>query len=204
MQRLLAFFTILSKITQVMTALPKEDNPIFSFKDYLKWEAENDEKHEYFGGEVFAMAGASDAHDLVTGNIFAALHQHLRGKGCRVHTADMKLKVSLKHADASYYPDTMVVCDPTDSAANFKTKPQVLVEVMSNFRRDHVEKFMVYQTIESLEEYIVIDQNADPEEQKAWIYRRATGWEQEVIKPGEELAIPSIEFSIDLASLYDE
>ena len=201
--RSFAFFEDLSRIRKVMTASPKEDNEFFTFKDYLKWEAENEEKHEYFGGEVFAMAGASDAHDLVAVNILSALHQHMKSKGCRVHSADMKLKVSLKHGDASYYPDAMIVCDPADSNRNFKTKPKVIVEVMSNFRRDHIEKFMVYQTIDSLEEYVVIDQDSDPEEQKGWIYRRERGWEQEVVKPGEMLHIPSIEFSIDLATLYE-
>lgn len=182
-----------------MTALPKE-NQFFDFDDYLEWEQGNEIKHEYFDGEVFAMAGASDKHDLVTGNIFADLHRHLRGKGCRVHTADMKLKVKLKHAEASYYPDAMVVCAPEDSNSHYKTRPRVIIEVMSDFRRDQVEKFMVYQHVDSLEEYLVISQ--DPEKQKAWIYRRETGWDQEIVKPGKSITLPSIEFSVPLTELY--
>ncbi len=183
-----------------MKVLLKENDEPFTFKDYLKWEAGNDEKHEYFGGAVFAVGGASDNHALVVGNIFAGLHHHLKGKGCRVYAADMKLKVSLKYADAGYYPDIMVVCDPDDTYSHFKTRPKVIVEVMSDFRRDQVEKFMVYQNVESLEDYVIISQ--EPDEPKAWIYRRETSWNQEIVKPGETLAIRSIEFSIPLDELY--
>ena len=184
-----------------MSIAPKEEYEPFTFKDYLEWESQNEIKHEYFAGEVFAMAGASDDHDLVTGNMFASLHNHLRGNPCRVHTADMKLKVTFKHAEASYYPDMMVVCEPEDNQRLYKTQPKVIVEVMSDFRRDNVEKFMVYQMIESLEEYIVIDQN--PEEKRAWVYRRATGWDLEPIDAEGTLSIPSIDFSIPLAELYE-
>ena len=183
-----------------MTGLRKEDDS-FSFDDYLKWELQNEEKHEFFDGLVFAMAGASDGHDLVAVNIRSELQQHLRGKGCRVHSADMKLKVTLKHAEAGYYPDAMVVCDSEDSEKLFKTRPKVIVEVMSDFRRDHVEKFMVYQQVESLEEYLVISQDA--KERKAWIYRRAAGWDQEVVKAGSGIKLHSIEFSLPLDELYE-
>lgn len=183
-----------------MSIAPKEEYRAFTFKDYLEWESKNEIKHEYFAGEVFAMAGASDNHDLVTGNMFASLHSHLRGNPCRVYTADMKLKVAFKHADASYYPDMMVVCDAEDNQPVFKTRPKVIVEVMSDFRRDNVEKFMVYQMIESLEEYIVIDQ--DPEEKRAWVYRKATGWDMELIEQDGTINIPSIDFSIPLSEMY--
>lgn len=182
-----------------MTAFPKEA-PFLTFDDYLQWESTNEEKHEYFDGEVFAMAGASDNHDLVAVNILTALHRHLRGKGCRVHSSDMKLKVELKHAEASYYPDTMVVCDPEDSDPHFKTRPTVIVEVMSDFRRDQVEKFMVYQHVDSLEDYLVIGQ--DPENPKAWVYRRESGWDQEVVRADGTIQLPSIGFSIPLSELY--
>ena len=183
-----------------MSIAPKEEYGKFSFKDYLEWESQNEIKHEYFAGEVFAMAGASDAHDLVCVNMLTSIHQHLRGNPCRVYSADMKLKVAFKHAEASYYPDMMVVCDQEDNQPVFKTRAKVIVEVMSDFRRDNVEKFMVYQMIESLEEYIVIDQN--PEEKRAWVYRRDTGWDIELIEKEGTLNIPSLGFSIPLEELY--
>jgi len=62
-----------------------EPNPktILSFQEYVKWELDQEERHEYYDGEVFAMAGGTEDHDLVAGNVFAELRQHLRGKGCR-------------------------------------------------------------------------------------------------------------------------
>lgn len=182
-----------------MTALLKEDS-FFTFDDYLEWESHQEVKHEYGNGRVFEMAGATDYHVLVTGNIFAAIHGHLRGKACRVYGSDMKLKIQFKHAEAGYYPNAMVVCDLTDAQRLYKTRPKMLVEVMSDFRKDHVEKLLAYQHVPSLEEYLVIDQN--PEDQKAWIYRRATEWDQEIVAPGGLVTLPSIEFSIELAELY--
>ena len=72
---------------------------------------------------------------------------------------------------------------------------------MSDFRRDQVEKFMVYQHVDSLEDYLIID--PDSEEKRAWIYRRATGWDQEIVKAGESINLPSIDFAIQLADLYE-
>ena len=174
--------------------------PIFSFEDYLEWDLHQEEKHEYVNGRVFAMAGVTDDHDLVAVNMLAALHTHLHGKGCRVYTGDMKLKVCFKHAEIGYFPDVMVVCDPEDTGKLFKTRPKVLVEVMSDYRKDHVEKFMAYQHLESLEDYLVINQ--DPEDPKAWIYRRATNWDQAIVEREGTIELPSIGFSVRLEELY--
>jgi Uma2 family endonuclease len=172
-----------------------------SFRDYVQWDLEQEERHEFFDGEVFAMAGGTEDHDLVCLNVLAELRQHLRGKGCRAYTSNMKVQIRLKHAEVGYYPDAMVVCDPEDRERLFKTRPRVIVEVMSDFRRDQVEKFMVYQHLDSLEDYLVINQ--DPAAPKAWIYRRTTGWDQETVEPGGIVELPSIGFRIPLAALYE-
>jgi Uma2 family endonuclease len=174
---------------------------ILSFQDYVKWDLDQEERHEFFDGEIFAMAGGTEDHDLVSGNIFAELRQHLRGNGCRAYTSNMKVQIRLKHAEVGYHPDAMVVCDPGDRERLFKTRPKVIVEVMSDFRRDHVEKFMVYQHVDSLEDYLVINQ--DPAAPKAWVYRRATGWDQETVVPGGMVELPSIGFRLPLAVLYE-
>lgn len=171
-----------------------------TFREYLEWESKNETKHEYYAGEVFAMAGASENHNLVTGNLFASLHSHLRGNPCQAYVADMKLKVEFKHAESSYYPDMMVVCDKEDDAPLFKTRPQVIVEVMSDFRRDNIEKYMMYQSVPSLEEYLVIDQ--DPEQKRAWLYTRSSGWDMESIPQEGTVKLPSIGFSIPLEEVY--
>jgi Uma2 family endonuclease len=80
--------------------------------DFMVWEAEQTERHEYLEGEVFAMTGARDAHNTIAGNLFATLRNHLRGSPCRAFIAGMKLRVD--PADAVFYPDLMVTCDPRD------------------------------------------------------------------------------------------
>ncbi len=175
-------------------------DPPISPEEFLRMEELADEKHEYAHGRVYAMAGASDNHELVSMNLAVALHSHLRGKGCRVYKSDMKLRLALHRSDLFYYPDVMVVCDPEDSHPIYKTRPTVLAEVMSDFKKDHMEKLFGYQQIPSLKEYLIVDPN--PDSPRAWIYRRETGWNQEEITTGEVVALSSIDFTIPLAELF--
>src|ERR1044072_6574523 len=102
-----------------------------SVADYLEGEELSAVRHEYVGGGVFAMAGGSRSHGLITGNIFAALHAPLRGKPCQVFTADMKVHLVVADDEIFYYPDVMVTCDPRDTEAHFNKHPKVIVEVLS-------------------------------------------------------------------------
>ena len=122
-----------------------------SFSEYATGETVAEERHEYVDGKGFAVAGAGENHEIVASNLFAAIHQHMKGKGCRVFKGDMKLKIALHRRDLGYYPDIMVTCDPKDTDQNFKTSPKLLIEVMSNYRIDHVKKLFAYQQIPALE-----------------------------------------------------
>ncbi len=186
-------------------ALMKE--PVFPSRDgfiraadYLAGEEESEIRHEYVGGRVFAMAGASEPHEIVAGNLFAAILGHIRGRGCRVFKGDMKVHLFLNQQDLFYYPDIMVVCDPEDREPAYKDYPKVLVEVMTDYKQDHVEKLFAYQQIGSLEEYLVIDQ--EPKRPRAWIYRRETGWKQEDGAPDGVLRLASLGFETQLRDLY--
>lgn len=130
----------------------------FSFEDYLAWEAENTEKHEFIQGETFAMADAKQAHVTVSLNLASAFKSHLRGTPCRAYIADMKLRVEA--ADASYYPDVMVSCDRRDHAADlYLSHPILLVEVLSDSTAafDRGNKFADYRKLDSLKEYVMVD-----------------------------------------------
>jgi len=85
---------------------------VFNAEDYLKWEETQEQKHEFVRGEVFSMSGASQAHVLVSGNVFASLKHFLRNKPCRTYMADMKLHI--EQLDSFFYPDVMVSCDKSD------------------------------------------------------------------------------------------
>lgn len=133
----------------------------FSPADYLDWEARQETKHEYLSGEVFAMAGARDAHVTAALNIASALKAHTRGTPCRTYIADMKLRVEA--ADAFFYPDVFVTCDPRDQGSDqFKSHARLVVEVLSESTAafDLGRKFQAYRRLESLQEYVVIDADA--------------------------------------------
>jgi Uma2 family endonuclease len=106
-----------------------------SEQDYLLGELTSELRHEYVDGEVFAMAEAGEAHNLIAGNVFAKLREFVRGGPCRVFISDMKLHVNTWKA--YYYPDVMVTCDPADNQSHFKEQPVLVVEVLSPATNDH-------------------------------------------------------------------
>lgn len=177
--------------------------PGFFPDDYLHWESQQALKHEYLAGEVFAMAGALDAHVTVAGNVFALLRAHNRGSPCRTYIADMKLWV--ESADAFFYPDVFVTCDARDQASDtFKSHARLVVEVLSESTAgfDRGRKFQCYRLLDSLQEYIVIDVDARTVD----VFRRdASGhW---VLYPYEDDMVAefaSLDFRASLADLFED
>jgi Uma2 family endonuclease len=139
---------------------------------FCEWVLTQDRKYEYYQGEIFdvyAMAGAKAAHNTVSGNVFAALHNALRGKPCRPFVADMMLRVAPD--GAGFYPDVMVTCSEADRAREtFKTDAVLVVEVLSESTMgyDLGKKFESYRGINSMQEIVFID----PTRQSVDHYRR--------------------------------
>jgi Uma2 family endonuclease len=159
-------------------------------EEYLAGEKVSDIRHEYIAGQVFAMAGASEAHNLIAGNVHSRLRAHLRGTQCRAFISDMKVRIEA--ADTFYYPDVAVTCDPEDKEAYFKTRPCLIVEVLSPHTAvtDRREKRLAYRKLKSLREYVLISQD----EMLIEVYRRnAQGrWEIEKLGPHDELRFESL------------
>jgi Uma2 family endonuclease len=176
--------------------------PFISVEDYLAGEAVSPIKHEYVAGEVFAMAGASDAHVTVTGNLFAVLRAHVRGGPCRVYIADMKLRVDL--AQAFFYPDVFVTCNPADaSEATAKRHPKVIIEVLSESTEgyDRGGKFAAYRRLPSLEEYVLIDSRTRSVE----VFRRhPEGWVLQPVPDEGRLELLSLGFGCGLDAIYED
>ncbi|MGB3681412.1 MAG: Uma2 family endonuclease [Rubrobacteraceae bacterium] len=131
---------------------------LFSVEEYLEFEESSAVKHEYVGGMIFALAGASDRHNRIAGNIFAALREAARGGPCRVYISDMRLQVD----DVFYYPDVMVACEPPASEnPTSRHDPCLLVEVLSPSTEatDRREKLMVYRQIPNVKAYLIVDQD---------------------------------------------
>ena len=183
-----------------MSAVLKS-NPV-GVDDYLAGEELADIRHEYIGGEVYAMAGGSEEHGLILGNIFAALHAPVRGGRCRAFVNDMKLRLRLREEEVFYYPDLLVTCDPRDTERHFKRHPQILIEVLSptTERIDRREKLWSYIQIETLQEYVLVSQ----EKREVTLYRRANNWSPEVLKsPADVLALDSLKVNLPLAAIYE-
>lgn len=169
--------------------------------DYLRQEALSPVKHEFVYGKTYAMAGASERHNLLAGNLFAACHGPARAKGCRPFMSDMRLR--LDGGNLYYYPDVMLVCDPQDSDPLFKTSPCLVAEVMSpaTAQLDQREKLINYQKLPSLREYLLLAQD----EPKVQVYHRVTlrDWGLTQLGPDDVLHLQCLDLALPVRQLYD-
>ncbi|WP_448528197.1 Uma2 family endonuclease [Raineya sp.] len=132
-----------------------------SIQDYLLAESQKASKHEYYAGEVIAMAGASPQHNIIVGNLITLLNNCLRFKDCIVFPSDMLLKVP--ECDSYFYPDVTIVCQKPEYEEHqgllALLNPSIVIEVLSATTaiRDNNEKLDCYLSLESLEEYHLVD-----------------------------------------------
>lgn len=128
-------------------------------KQYLQVEEASREKHEYVAGRLFAMSGASDAHNIIAGNLYRYLYDRVAEAGCFAYINDMKLRVET--ANSFYYPDVMVTCEPFETKGVFKSAPSLVAEVLSPSTKDidQREKLMAYRQLASLVEYMIVSQD---------------------------------------------
>lgn len=175
-------------------------------EEYLAFERVSAEKHEYRDGEIVAMTGASYAHNLLVMNAGASLHTRLRGKPYRVLPSD--LRVYIPHSRLFTYPDLTVVCGQprfSDARQDTLLNPQIIIEVLSPSTQgyDHGEKFRHYRSIESLREYVLIEQDSQQIEHFArqsdnlWLLSDVTG-------SGATLHLPTLDCAIPFAEIYEE
>lgn len=167
-------------------------------------EEKSSTKHEYINGEIYDMAGASDTHVTIAGNLFVFLRNNLRGSGCRVYISDMKLQV--KQRNCYYYPDIFVTCESKDrESSNYKQFPKLIIEVLSDSTEafDRGDKFADYQTVESLQEYVLIN----TKRQRIESFRRSNDnlWTLQNYTPEtEDFELSSIGFTGNFKSIYED
>ncbi len=177
---------------------------LVSVQSYLAGELVSPVKHEYLGGVVYAMAGARNAHNIIAGNIFGALHARLRGKPCRPFNSDTKIRLRLLTQVRFYYPDASVVCRPNPQTDSFQDEPVVLFEVLSRRTRriDEGEKRDAYLTIPSLSVYVLIEQ----ETAAVVAFRRTEGGFVREVYEGLDAVLPlvgDIGIDLPLAEIYE-
>lgn len=130
---------------------------------YLALEEQSDVRHEYYAGHVFALAGGSENHTIICVNILTDLNIQLRARACTVYNSDMKLKI--ERTGLYTYPDVAVVCGPPrfdDAKRRVLLNPTIIIEVLSESteRYDRGRKFQHYRSIETLQEYLLVAQDA--------------------------------------------
>ncbi|MCL1467200.1 Uma2 family endonuclease [Argonema galeatum] len=172
-------------------------------EEYLEAEMLSAIKHEYRQGQVYAIAGASDAHVLITGNLLTLLRNHVRGKGCLVYVTDMKAQID--KANTFYYPDIMVTCDERDRTEEyFKRYPCLIIEVLSRTTEafDRGDKFADYRKLDTLQEYVLISSD----KVRVDCFRRNSEgrWVLYPYTAGEEVHLASLDFRTAIANLYED
>ncbi len=168
--------------------------------EYLDAEQDAQVRHELMDGYIYAMTGASDKHNKITGNLFAELRNDLKHMNapCTAYINDMKVKVQ----NNFYYPDVMVVCDNNDKESEFyKTKPTTIIEVLSPSTRriDKTIKRVTYQSLPTLQEYVLIEQ--DKVEIEVFT-RSSSGWQAEYYYLGDSITFASIGVTVQVEDIY--
>lgn len=182
-------------------ALPKFITP----EEYLRMERASPEKHEYYNGEIFAMSGASENHNIVVGSTFASLYAQLRKKPYQIYPSDLRIRIP---ATGLYtYPDISVVCGTPefeDDGLDTLLNPTIIIEVLSasTEQYDRGKKFQHYRTIASLQEYILIAQDNVRIEHFA---RQGEQWVLTDAKAIDSvLNLPSIDGTLALSDVYEK
>ncbi len=174
-------------------------NPAYqpiSEEDYLQGELLAETKHEYIGGQVHAMAGASENHNLLSVNIATELKTRLKGTPCRIFIADMKVKVGANF----FYPDVMVVCQEDNDNEYYKTAPVIIIEVLSKSTRrfDQTDKRLRCQRIPTLKEYVLIEQDKG----EIQVFSKKDQWQSFYYYLGDDITFSSLGVTVRVEDIY--
>ena len=174
---------------------------LISVDDYLNGEEHSEIRHEYIAGQVYAMDGANDRHGLISNAMAFLLTPGAREKRCQLFIADMKVRLSIGGQDIFYYPDLLLSCDPSDRAPYFRQSPCLIIEVLSasTERIDRREKMLAYQTLPSLQEYVLVSQDAVRIE----IYRSRNDWRPEILCEGR-FTLDCLDLTAKVAEVYQD
>jgi len=171
-----------------------------SVEEYLEAERDSPVRHEYIDGQIYAMAGASDRHNHIAGNLYNRLDDHLGDGACEAFISDMKVSVS----DALfYYPDVVVACDGPGADAYYRKQPRLIIEVSSpgTERTDRSEKLLAYKQVKSLKEYVIVSQDRVRIE----MFRRGRGdrWSWQLLTELDDvLRLESVGLTLTIGQVY--
>ena len=173
---------------------------------YLELERAAKDKHEFIGGEIVAMAGASDNHNVISSNVFLEVGLQLKGKDCRAFASDMRVRGKKENY---FYPDILVTCGEREFEDEKKKdvllNPKVIFEILSKSTslKDRNEKFESYVTLESLTDYVLIEQDVMRIEHFSRIDEK--DWKVRIYAAADEtMLFESINCRLSVADVYNE
>ena len=180
-----------------------ESQETFTVEEYLALEENSPDRHEYVAGHIYAMSEPLQPHKLISGNVFAALHAHLRGTPCRPYIHSTRVHIRARGDDYFYYPDLLVACGQArDQKRRFIDEHRLAMEVMSRSteRIDRREKAFTYRELPSIEEIVLISQKAVI----VTVYRRAEDWAPVILASlSQSLELKSINLALPLRQIYE-
>jgi Uma2 family endonuclease len=174
-------------------------------EEYLEWESTALQKHEYYRGELFAMAGASVRHNVIAKNLMIGIGMRLQGKQCQPYGSD--LRIHIPENTLFTYPDISIICRDVieeETSDDYTIEPTVIIEILSPSTKgyDRGEKFRLYRDIPTLKAYILIDSESIAIE--TFCINASGHWELEDYKSlNEVLAIPVVDLAIPLHDIYE-
>ncbi|MBN3897930.1 MAG: Uma2 family endonuclease [Nostoc sp. NOS(2021)] len=181
-----------------MVALP--DRILMSAEEYLVWEPTQEERYEYWDGEVVMMSGATRNHNRISANFFKLLDDSLADRSCEVYIVDIKVQV--EPGQKYFYPDVVVTCDERDRDPQLIQFPCLIIEVLSPSTEaaDRGKKFAKYRQSPTLQEYVLV-QVAQPGVE---VFRRNEQgkWVLSEYNLDEILRLESVDVEIAIAHLY--
>ncbi|MBC7889364.1 MAG: Uma2 family endonuclease [Ferruginibacter sp.] len=176
----------------------------YTIEAYLQMERAAEQKHEYYNGEIFAMAGAGPKHNVVFKNLYGELVYQLKGNPCQPYGSD--LRIHIPKNTLFTYPDISIICgDIVNSVENDDTaiQPSALIEILSPATRDYDRgtKFKLYRDIPSLKEYVMVDSESVNVE--IFHINEEGHWQlDEYSNPDEFLTIKTVGFQMMLHEVY--
>ena len=169
-----------------------------SFDEYLALEEDSEVRQELVAGELRAMGGGTDIHNLIATGLGFALKSRLRGTSCHVFIGDVKVRAG----DNGRYPDVFVSCARDDNHPLYKEQPVLIAEVLSDStqKQDRGDKFADYRQLASLEDYLLIAQSAVHIE----YFCRADNWRQRILLENDTLVLASLNLQIPVREIYGD
>lgn len=189
-------------MTQAILEKPK----IYTIDEYLNFEVNSNERHQYIKGEIIKMTGGTPNHNKIAGNLYAALNFALKKLPFQVFISDQR--ISIPNYQIYTYPDLVIVKEPLEFQEGRKDtliNPYIIIEVLSKSTRsyDKDEKFSAYRSIESFTEYLLIDQyklqvdHYSKTDKNQWLFK-------EYNQENDLISFKKINFEISLVDLYDK